>query len=362
MKGIALLASVAVLCTASLAFADEQLTELNTEAPGAVVLEEPTPAASDDAAASDNATPDESSTANDDDASEDHASDDGYLQNEPRSDEDNAPAQSEPLFVLQPHTAEDAVESEVTLRTGRLGPGEVAGTRALAYGVNLRGYVHNVPDFVLDAMLQAHQPHWGDGPRFIFGGEFLVRKNDRTDYIIGIDYSDFRTEDGWWLNSGQPVASTDWVENNMRTLTISFEWNAVANLDRFKRAQIYGGVGIGAAIRLGEFRKYDTPTGCFANNESPSILQGLTPSSPCPALPGSDIVLDGSPNGEERSVHNEKIPRVLPSLIATLGFRYIIADTVSIAIEGGLKTAAFYGGLELGFIVGKRGEPVPRNP
>lgn len=246
-----------------------------------------------------------------------------------------------------------AAATNIATQTTRATDGSV-GNRPLAIGVNLRGYIHNVPSFALRTFLREFQPHWDDNLRFIGGGEIVFRKNDRTDYIIGFDWADYRTRDGWWLDKGEPLASANWVENSMRTLTLSLEWNGIANLDKKKRTQIYGGVGLGAAFRLGDFTKYDVPEGCFARTADISFIHTMTPSTMCPELPGSDVLLDGSPAGEANSAHNEKIPRVLPSLILSLGFRYIIADVVSIGIEGGLKTAGFYGGLEVGFIVGKR--------
>lgn len=240
-------------------------------------------------------------------------------------------------------------------------PQEV-GVRPLGIGFNLRGYVHNLPNFALGIFLVDHPTHWANGPRFTYGGEFVFRRNDKTDYILGIDYADYRTADGWWLEKDEPIASADWVENNLRALNITFEWNGIANLDRKRRAQIYGGVGIGLALRFGNFRKYDIPTGCFNRNTDIGLLDSLAIDAPCPDLPGSDVLLNGDPEGEAQSAHNEKIPRVLPAFVATLGFRYIIADIVSVGIEGGIKTASFYGGLEIGFILGKREAPSAATP
>lgn len=242
----------------------------------------------------------------------------------------------------------------------RLTPGATQATsderaiRQLGIGVNLRGYVHNVPNFILGSFLEEYQSHWDGSPKYIFGGELVFRRNEKTDIIVGLDWADYRTKDGWWLQNDEPIASSDWVENSMRTVTLSVEWNAIANLDQKNRAQIYGGVGLGAAFRLGNFTKWDVPEGCFARGTDIGLISSYSPTDMCPNLSGVDLVQDGSVDGEANSRHYEKIPRVLPSLILTAGFRYLIADVVSIGIEGGFKTAGFYGGLELGFITGKR--------
>lgn len=249
---------------------------------------------------------------------------------------------------------EEGVLDDPRMHDADAEPGEHRYGRKLAVGVNVRGYVHNVPNFALGIFLDRYISHWDDKAKFIYGGELLFRFDDRNDFIIGVDYADFRTPDGWWLEKDEELSAADWVQNDLRTVTVSLEWNGIANLDKKKRAQIYGGVGLGAAIRLGNFRKNEMSVGCLPPNATMDIFDGLTPSSPCPAAPGQDTVLDGSSPGEANEWENMKIPPVLPSLIASLGFRYLIADTVSIGIEGGFKTAAFYGGLEVGVVFGKK--------
>lgn len=228
--------------------------------------------------------------------------------------------------------------------------------RKLAVGLNFRGYVYNVPNFALGIFLDRYISHWDDKAKFIYGGELLFRFDDRNDFIIGVDYADLRTPDGWWLEKNEDITGADWVHNDLRTVTISLEWNGIANLDKKKRAQIYGGVGLGAAIRLGDFRKNEMSMGCIPANATLDILDTMTPTSACPSAPGQDPVLDGSSAGEANDFEIMNIPPVLPSLIASVGFRYLIADTLSIGIEGGFKTAAFYGGIEVGLVFGKKHE------
>lgn len=224
--------------------------------------------------------------------------------------------------------------------------------RKFAFGMNLVGGLHFVPKFALNALLDMSVPHWRDGAKFFYGGEFVFRFDDRNDFLVGIDYADFRTQDGWWLEKNDPTTSVDWVENDLRALTITLAWNGIANLDKKKRAQIYGGVGLGAAIRMGEFKKAELTVGCVTPDQDLSIFSGLTPESLCPAS-GGRMLQNRNASGEITQWEVEKIPAVLPSLVVTAGFRYLIADTISIGVEGGFKTAAFYGGLKVGFIVGR---------
>lgn len=225
--------------------------------------------------------------------------------------------------------------------------------RKFAFGMNLVGGLHYVPKFALNALLDMSVPHWRDGPKYFYGGEFVFRFDDRNDFLVGIDYSDFRTRDGWWLEKDDPATSVDWVENNIRALTITLAWNGIANLDKKKRAQLYGGIGLGAAIRMGDFKKAELRVGCVDENYALSNFGALTPDSICPESRASGMLLNRNASGEITDWEIEKIPAVLPSLVVTAGFRYLIADTISIGIEGGFKTVAFYGGLKVGFVVGR---------
>lgn len=226
--------------------------------------------------------------------------------------------------------------------------------RPLAFGINIFSGLHYTPKFALNALLDRSIPHWRDHPKTVFGAELLLRFNNRNDAILAVDWADFRTRDGWWLEKGLDDTATDWVENDLRALTITLAWNAVAPLDARERFQIYGGLGLGAAIRLGEFKKAELNVNCVDTSHDPAFFTGATPDTYCPNRPGTQMLLNRNAQGEVTDWEIERIPRVLPSLLLNLGLRYIIADTISIGIEGGFKTAAFYGGLKIGVVAGKR--------
>lgn len=225
--------------------------------------------------------------------------------------------------------------------------------RPFAFGMNAVGGLHFVPNFLLDIFLDRSVSHWEDGAKFFYGGEFVFRFDDKNDFIIGIDWADFRTPDGWWLDKDEPMTSMDWVENDLRALTITLGWNGIAHLDKKKRAHFYGGIGLGAAIRFGNFNKAELTVGCVDANHASDFFDTATPDTYCPNLPSEQMLLNRDSSGHITQWEREKIPPVLPSLLVNAGFRYMIADTVSIAVEGGFKTAAFYGGLKVGFMVGR---------
>ena len=222
----------------------------------------------------------------------------------------------------------------------------------LAFGMNFRGYAHVVPSAVLRAFFDQYVSHWSDGPRYVFGGEMLLRMNRSNDIILGVDVADFSTTNGWWLDNGEPPTSADWGENNMRLVTVAIEWNGITTLTNDGRMQFYYGAGLGAAVRLGEFRKYPINTECLPAGSTVEILGSLQRGMPC-GDGTSDAVQGDSPEEQRALSTLENIPAVLPALNITMGFRYLIADVVSIGIEGGFKTAALYGGLEVGFLVGQ---------
>lgn len=271
---------------------------------------------------------------------------------------DELPAGSDDCFIACTNLAlEDArpasgASATTTSAAGAATPEEEE--QRLGIGINLRGYIHNVPQFGLNPFFARSVSHWDDGAKFIFGGELLFRLKGTQDIVIGVDYADYSTRDGWWLDDDDPVQAADWVNNNLRSLNLTLEWNGISTLTDDGRLQLYGGAGLGVGVRMGRFRKFDINEGCVTNDGALSQLDALTPDTLCG---GGDAVRDGSPDGETAVFEDENIPRVIPSIVFSLGLRYMIADVVSIGIEAGFKNIAFYGGLEVGFMLGRTTNP-----
>lgn len=268
---------------------------------------------------------------------------------------DALPAKKNDCFVGCTHIAVDErerQEQELEDHLQRMEESPVYG-RKFAFGMNLVGGMHHVPKFLVGAFFQLHNGHWADKPKYFYGGEFVFRFDDRHDLLLTIDYANYQTTDGWWLEKDKNATAAEWVHNDMRALAITIGWNGIANLDKRKRAQFYGGIGLGVTIKFGDFNKAKVRLGCVNPGTDISVYDDLTPQGPCPDDLGTVFVDQDSATGEINHWTQEKIPPVLPSLIATAGFRYLIADTVSLAVEGGWKTVAFYGALKVGFVVGK---------
>lgn len=268
---------------------------------------------------------------------------------------DGLPAKKNDCFVGCTHIAVDErerQEQEIEAHLQHVEETPVYG-RKFAFGMNVVGGLHHVPNFLVGVFFQRHNGHWADKPKYFYGGEFVFRFDDKHDLLLTIDYANYQTTDGWWLEKDKNATAAEWVHNDMRALAITIGWNGIANLDKRKRAQFYGGIGLGVTIKFGDFNKAKVRLGCVNPTTDISVYDDLTPQGPCPDDLGTVFVDQDSVTGEINHWTQEKIPSVLPSLVATAGFRYIIADTVSLAVEGGWKTVAFYGALKVGFVVGK---------
>lgn len=212
------------------------------------------------------------------------------------------------------------------------------------YQLTLRMWGLRTPGFALNGFFDLHEDHWTEGTRnFAYGLEFARRTPDKYDLVVSLDWSNLATPDGYWLEDGDPIADADWAENNISLLTADVGVHWFTNLDRQDTWQLYYGVGIGLSIVLGEFRKFDLDT-----LECGLVLPEQRSSRDTSLIDGC-YDANGDPTIDESRSQLESIPPVLPSLSATLGLRHLIADRVSVGLEGGFRGVYFYGGLEVGF-------------
>ena len=81
-------------------------------------------------------------------------------------------------------------------------------------------------------------------------------------------------------------------------------------------------------------------------------LAALRRGEPCGSNPDNDDLVLGFDRSEELLFSTkEDVPTVLPAFKLTAGLRYMIQEKGSVAFEGGLFNAAFYFGLEVGFMI-----------
>ena len=216
------------------------------------------------------------------------------------------------------------------------------------YQVSARARAIVLPGFFLDPFFSEHTNQWSEGIKnFSYGAEFTTSLPRKYDLVIGAEWVNMRTPDGYWLEDDDPVADANWTESNLSMLTLDVMLRWFKNLNRQETIQLTYGVGIGASVVLGEFRKQELDTAACSvvtggaldtpeqrNDRSPDVL------SRCFDANGNPTVFE--------EVTNENIPPILPALGAGLGMRFLLADRLSFAVEGGFK-GYFYGGLNFGY-------------
>ena len=223
------------------------------------------------------------------------------------------------------------------------------------YQLSLRSWGIYTPGLFLDGRFERHTNMWEDGVRnFAHGLEFTTRIPEKYDLVISMDWADLRTAEGLWVESGDPNSDANWTESTLSLLTadVSFHW--LTNLNRQQTLQIYYGLGLGAAIMLGEFKKTRVDTSrCFnPNTQAPGWTFDERQSQDRAQLANCFDENDDPLLRAESSTEN--LPPLLPAISATVGFRGLISDRISLAVETGFKTLYFYGGIELGYFWGTR--------
>jgi hypothetical protein len=210
------------------------------------------------------------------------------------------------------------------------------------YQVSGRVWSIMVPDSLIDAFFDAHTNMWTDGVKnFAYGVEFTTRMPDRYDLVLSLDWANLRTPDGFWLEGDDPVRDAEYADNNLSALTIdtSFHWHN--RLDRAGNVQLYYGLGLGLLAFVGDFTKRDVDSQLCEFSDEDRSSGDVSLLSRCFDDQGNPFI---TPREEEQNM-----PPVLPSISATLGLRFLLADTVALSFEGGWKSIYAYGGIEIGY-------------
>ena len=210
------------------------------------------------------------------------------------------------------------------------------------YQVSGRAWGIMVPDGLIDAFFDAHTNMWTDGVRnFSYGLEFTTRMPDRYDLVLSLDWANLRTPDGFWLEEGDPVRDAEYAANNLSAVTIdtSFHWHI--RLDRVGNVQLYYGLGLGLLAFVGDFTKYDVDSQLCEFDDDDRASGDVSLLNRCFDDQGQPFISDRQ--------EDQNIPPVLPSISATLGLRFLVADAVAISLEGGWKSIYAYGGIEIGY-------------
>jgi hypothetical protein len=252
-----------------------------------------------------------------------------------------ADAQSSKVEPLDDEASEDSSDGEVELGD-------------FAFGANIRGSLVHAPTFLLDGFFSLYQGHWEDRAKFGFGGELVVRYLNRHDLILGIEYQDYSTPAGVWLEEGDALGSANFVENSLSLLSLLIEYEWFARFLSDDSLHVFVGAGAGVSFVNGEVRTYELNPACIDPLEDDDVeaLGALRRGVACGDNPDNDDLVLGYTDEEERLFSDkEDVPSVLPSFKLTFGLRYMIKERGVVALEGGIFNAAFYIGLEAGFMI-----------
>lgn len=212
------------------------------------------------------------------------------------------------------------------------------------YAVAVRAGGLVTPNFILDGPFALHTGMWEDGvTNLMFGAEFTTRIPDKFDLVVGLDWAGVRTSDGFWLEDGDPIRDADYTESTLSLITADVGINWFKGFGRQDRWQVYGGPSLGLSLVLGDFLKYDIDTDRCGWDSAE--LRGRED----PALVTECETNFDNPFDPDSVTEEDRIPPVLPSISLTVGMRYLMTDSLSIAIEGGWKNFYAYGGLEFGY-------------
>lgn len=224
----------------------------------------------------------------------------------------------------------------------------------VAFGANFRWSFIKLPDFALNAIFDLYEGHWDDHPKYAFGGEFVIRYLDQHDIIFGVEYQNLSTPSGIWLERGDPITSANFTENSLSTISFLIEYEYFASFLDDDSLHFYAGLGAGVSLVNGSVRTFEQNPACIDSLERDDVdgLGALRRGEPCGDDPDNDDLVLGYDRSEELLFSTrEDVPSVLPAFKLTMGLRYMIEEKGSIAIEGGIFNAAFYFGLEVGFMI-----------
>ncbi|MFN0250798.1 MAG: hypothetical protein ACKV2T_28245 [Kofleriaceae bacterium] len=203
------------------------------------------------------------------------------------------------------------------------------------YGVGIRFRNVRVPKSILELFVERSA---GGASNFGLGVE-LVRRRGTVELQLGFEFENLQVGEGVWINRGENVAlgdEADYIvaperapggeELGWFTIEFTFVNHAVINKNFAIR---YGG-GAGLGILTGGLYKYDVA--CVgATNADPT--PGCVPQQRA----GTGVDADGQ-------VEKYDLPPVFPVVNAILGVQIKPIDKLVINIEGGLRTAPFFGG------------------
>jgi hypothetical protein len=166
----------------------------------------------------------------------------------------------------------------------------------------------------------------------------LTRRRGTTELQLGMEWERVTVGEGVWINKGENVADGDEADyvlspkhSDHHLSWFTLEFSFINHAELTKALSLRYGAGIGIGVLIGEL------------DHNNIICTGATNSNPEPGCVPERFGGRGAySEGEETQVAYD-LPPVFPVVNAILGLQIKPTDTMTINIEGGIRTLPFVG-------------------
>jgi len=200
------------------------------------------------------------------------------------------------------------------------------------YGVGIRLRNVRVPQSILELFVDRAA---GGASQFGFGVE-LTRRRGTVELQLGFEFEHLQVGEGVWINRGENVAAGDEADyilapehapgnDELGWFTIEFTFLNHSEINKYLSIRYGGGAGLG--ILTGSLYRYDVQ------------CNGATNSMPEPGC----VPQARGGTGSSGAAVKYDLPPVFPVVNAIIGVQIKPIDKLVVNIEGGLRTAPFFG-------------------
>lgn len=205
--------------------------------------------------------------------------------------------------------------------------------KAVEYGVGIRLRNVRVPKAILELFVDRA----AGGASSLGLGVELVRRRGTVELQLGFEFEHLQVGEGVWINRGENVAAGDQADyilspehapgmEELGWFTIEFTFVNHSEINKNFAIRYGGGAGLG--ILTGSLYRFDTQ--CV----------GATNANPEPGC----VPMQRGGQGVGSGPVKYDLPPVFPVVNAIIGVQIKPIDKMVINIEGGLRTAPFFGG------------------
>jgi hypothetical protein len=205
---------------------------------------------------------------------------------------------------------------------------------AVEYGIGARVRSVWVPKAVLELFVDRAA---GGAQNYGLGVDLTRRRGD-TELQLGFEYEHINVGQGVWINKGENVATGDEADyilspdasgHQLGWFTVEFTFLNHARINKFLAVRYGGGLGLG--ILVGELDHYNI------------ICTNATNAMPEPGCVPRRFNGTGEYSEGTETVVAYDLPPVFPVVNAILGLQIRPTESITINIEGGIRTLPFFG-------------------